>query len=82
MAIRRKALRAHTFANGGPHVPAGHTACVSAWDILHDETKYPYAETFDGFRFVKPKIKTGLDAQENKMLGTKFTDASKDFPIW
>jgi len=80
VSIRRKALKEYTFSNGGPHVPIGEVACVSAWDITHDESKYPNAGEFDGLRFVKSTAASKL--ADNVMRGTTFTDASKDWPVW
>ena len=80
VSIRRKALKDYTFANGGPRVSVGQIACVSGWDIMHDELKYPNADTFDGLRFIKKNNMSGLP--DNIMRGTTFTDASTDFPIW
>lgn len=75
MAIRRKALSTYKFSNGGPVIPKNGIACISAWDIMHDPTRYPQPDEFDGFRFVGKRA--GLDTR-----GTTFTDASKDFPVW
>ena len=49
---------------------------------MHNETKYPRADEFDGLRFLPnhPSLKQGTHSVE--MQGTVFTDASKDFPIW
>lgn len=82
MGIRRKALRPLTFSNGGPQVPVGKIACVSAWEIMHNEANYSLADTFDGLRFIKAKDKTDSTSAGTSLRGTKFTDASKDFPTW
>ena len=82
VSIRRKALSPYTFSNGGPHVPAGEIACVPAWEIMHNELRYPNAKAFDGLRFVQ-NVHTKASALPNDaMRGTTFTDASQDFPIW
>ena len=57
----------------------GQIACVSAYDIMHDETKYPNAQVFDGLRFVKDSS-TASEGEE--MRGTTLTEGTKDFPIW
>ena len=49
---------------------------------MHDESKYPNANLFDGHRFVKTTYSTASGPPDNEMRGTTFTDASKDFPIW
>lgn len=67
VAIRRKALQDFTFSDGGPYVPAGSTACVSSYDLMHDENSYPNASKFDGRRFVSGTSRTD---------GTRFTDVS------
>lgn len=82
VSIRRKALKPFTFSNGGPHVSVGEIACVPGWEIMHDESKYPNAETFDGLRFVTNTHSTTSGSSDNILRGTTFTDASKDFPIW
>ena len=82
VSIRRKALRPFTFSNGGPRVSVGQIACVPGWEIMHDESKYPNADVFDGLRFVKTTHSTASGPSDNKLRGTTFTDASKDSPIW
>ena len=82
VSIRRKALKPYTFSNGGPSVSVGEVLCVSGWDILHDETKYPNADIFNGLRFVNQPSLGAPHAQSEEMRGTIFTDASKDFPVW
>lgn len=63
-------------------MPVGKIACVSAWDIMHNEAKYPNADTFDGHRFIKAENNTDSESADTSLRGTTFTDASKDFPIW
>ena len=82
VAIRRKAMKPFQFKNGGPYVDVGEIACVSAWDIMHNESKYPRPDTFDGLRFVPAAHKTVEGAPNNVLRGTTFVDGSKDFPIW
>lgn len=84
VAIRRKALEPFTFSNGGPHVAVGDIACVSSWDIMHNEEKYPTAHEFDGHRFINDSHITSkhLRSQDDDVRGTTFTDASQEFPIW
>ncbi|KAG8528993.1 uncharacterized protein KY384_006682 [Bacidia gigantensis] len=53
LSIRRKALKPYNFSHSGPHVAQGQIACVSSWDVLHDESIYANADAFDGLRFVK-----------------------------
>jgi cytochrome P450 len=73
LAIRRKALANFTFSDGNVHVPAGSTACVSSYDLMHDELTYPNPDEFDGRRFVTTK---------SSARGTKLTEVSEKFPIW
>ena len=82
VSIRRKALQPYNFSGEGPKLSVGEVACVSGWDILHDETKYPNAETFDGLRFVNQPSSGAQHTQSEQMKGTVFTDASKDWPVW
>ena len=61
----------------------GQIACVSAYDILHDETKYPNPRVFDGLRFVpKEQKESSAAAEGEEMRGTTLTEGTKDFPIW
>lgn len=82
--IRRKAIHPFTFSKGGPHLAVGDIACVSAWDIMHNEEKYPMPHEFDGHRFINDPFATSkhLRLHDGDMRGTTFADASKDFPIW
>jgi cytochrome P450 len=75
LAIRRKALKPFSFSNGGPQAVPGNIACVSSFDLMHDETSYPNAYRFDGLRFVPTK-------KDTTMRGTKLTDVSEKFPVW
>ena len=84
VSIRRKALKPFQFSNNGPRVEIGQIACVSAYDIMHNKTKYPNPQTFDGLRFVKESstASAGGKSEGEEMRGTTFTDGTKDFPIW
>ena len=82
MGIRRKALKPYTFSHGGPQVAVGQIACVPAWDLMHDEDRYPNPNTFEGLRFVPSTHQSVKDGSGNPLRGTVFTDASRDFPIW
>lgn len=79
VSIRRKALKPFQFANNGPRVEVGQIACVSAYDVMHNETKYPNPQVFDGLRFVKDSS-TAMEGEA--MRGTTLTEGTKDFPIW
>ena len=64
----------------------GQIACAPAYEIMHNEVKYPHPNEFDGLRFVKNPndipggySKTG---DGGGMRGTTLTEGSKDFPIW
>jgi len=82
VSIRRKALKPFTFADGRTHVAAGEIACAPAWEIMHNEAKYPNPHVFEGLRFVKDLPVPLSTARNEPMRGTILTDASKDFPIW
>ena len=75
-------MQPYTFSNGGPHASIGDIVCVPSWDILHNGSKYPNPESFDGLRFVKDNHSETSPVGDGVMRGTTFTDASKDFPIW
>ena len=49
---------------------------------MHNETKYPKADEFDGLRFFSNHTSLKQGTYNVEMQGTVFTDASKDFPIW
>lgn len=82
VSIRRKALKPYTFANNGPHVPVGAIACAPAYEIMHNESKYPNPDTFDGLHFVKTATATASGPPDSPTRGTTFTAGNKDFPIW
>ncbi|KAL8824241.1 MAG: hypothetical protein Q9191_005189 [Dirinaria sp. TL-2023a] len=79
MAIRRKATKSFSFRSTGHPIPQGQVVCAPAWELMHDESQYPQADTFDGHRFVKDSRTRSM---KNPMSGTTFTDASRDFPVW
>ena len=64
----------------------GQIACVPAYEIMHNDAKYPHPHEFDGLRFVNGGgIKPGGDKMSEggeEMRGTTFTEGTKDFPIW
>ncbi len=62
----------------------GQIACVSAYDIMHNEAKYPNPQTFDGLRFVKTSSTAAEEGKSDgeEMRGTTLTEGTKDFPIW
>ena len=64
----------------------GQIACVPAYEIMHNEAKYPHPNEFDGLRFLTdPSVVPGGNSKTGDgggMRGTTFTEGSKDFPIW
>ncbi|KAF8165950.1 cytochrome P450 [Crassisporium funariophilum] len=50
--LTRRVLKDFTFSDG-TFIPAGSSLCVNSWGIHHDETLYPSADSFDGFRFTR-----------------------------
>ena len=82
VGIRRKALKPFRFSHGGPQVAVGQIVCVSAWDLMHDEERYPSPNTFEGLRFVPSTHHSVKEGSCNPLRGSRFTDASRDFPIW
>ncbi|KAI9711711.1 MAG: hypothetical protein M1820_001855 [Bogoriella megaspora] len=81
MGIRRKALKPYRFADSGPLIPTGGVVCIPAFEIMHSTSKYTDPFRFDGHRFVK-NGSTAKNDEGCDMRGTKFTDPSRDFPIW
>ncbi|KAG6990988.1 cytochrome P450 [Physcia stellaris] len=82
VAIRRKAVQPFVFRSTGCRVPVGQIVCVPAWEFMHDKSRYPNPEDFDGHRFVRNSQSRRPSFPENPMRGTTFTDASEAFPIW
>ncbi len=71
-----------TFS-GGPHVPTGKVACLSARDIMSDEANYTSPEIFDGSRFV-PAAQEDVKVQDQDSDSgfSNFTDVTDKFPVW
>jgi len=82
VAVRRKALQPFTFSHDGPQVATGQIVCLSGWELLHDEPRYPDHTKFDGFRFVESEATGPDESPVSNARGTSFTEASKDFPVW
>ena len=63
----------------------GQIACVPAYEIMHNESKYPHPNVLDGLRFLRdPSVVSEGSSVTDKggeMRGTTFTEGSKDFPI-
>ena len=49
---------------------------------MHNESKYPKADVFDGLRFFSGATSHNQGTRSEEMQGTVFTDASKDLPVW
>ena len=85
VSIRRKALKPFRFSNEGPTMETGQIACVPAYEIMHNEEKYPQSNEFDELRFLKdPSVIPGGNSKTGNgggMRGTTFTENLKDFPI-
>lgn len=73
LGIRRKAVLPYNFTDGTIKVPQGATVCVPAYDMLHDPSRYPNPQKFDGARFI-PKNQTNDQV--------RFTKVAHDFPMW
>lgn len=72
ISLRRKALRPYTF-HDGTYIPAGDVVCVPLRAMMRDETNFPNAMTFDGFRFISK------DGAGNT---SKLADGDARFPLW
>lgn len=72
ISLRRKALRPYTF-HDGTYIPAGDVVCVPLRAMMRDETNFPNAMTFDGFRFIS------RDGAGNT---SKLADGDARFPLW
>jgi cytochrome P450 len=55
--MSRKVRKPFTFSNGF-QAPVGMTISAHLYATHHDETLYPHADEFDGFRFV-PVVEDG-----------------------
>ena len=82
VGVRRKALRPYTFSDGGPHVPIGNIVCVPQYSILRDETNYPRATAFDGFRFMSATLPSSNAGSKPTQRTSRFTDVTETYPVW
>lgn len=57
----------------GHHVPTGNWLAIPQLPLMRDESIWPRALTFEGFRFVDDKTGTSE---------SRFTHPSYDFPFW
>ena len=69
VSIRRKAIAPYTFADG-THIANGNWTCVPLRSMGLNNSRFPNASTFDGFRFC------------NTSRPHKFTDIDVSFPFW
>ncbi|KAK3324995.1 cytochrome P450 [Apodospora peruviana] len=53
--MRRVVAKGGITTPSGVTIPCGASVCVPAWQVLHDETVYPDAETFKPFRFAEQR---------------------------
>lgn len=68
-------MKPFTYSNGGPHVPLHGITAVSGEEMMHNETKYPDALTFNGLRFVNTGATKPTDSGS-------MTEVSKDYVLW
>ncbi|OTA92253.1 hypothetical protein M434DRAFT_396605 [Hypoxylon sp. CO27-5] len=83
MSGRRQALRDFRFADG-TQVKKGDWACVPTRAMLHDETYYPHATTFEGFRFA-PLDKVPIMTANNVFQPegpSRYSDLSENYHAW
>ncbi|KAF8967503.1 cytochrome P450 [Flammula alnicola] len=61
--MNRRVLKDFTFSDG-TRVPAGSHLCVNSWGHHRDDTYYPSADTFDGFRYARE------DGNDQQLMAT------------
>jgi cytochrome P450 len=79
---RRQALNDFAFSDG-TRVKKGDWACVPVKAMLQDESFFPHAVAFEGFRFApRDAIPGGLDAVMQPEGPSKYTDVSANYHAW
>ncbi|KAI1451456.1 cytochrome P450 [Annulohypoxylon moriforme] len=83
MSGRRQALRDFEFSDG-TQVKKGDWACVPTRAMLHDETYYPHASTFEGFRFApREKVPRNMASNVFQPEGpSRYSDLSENYHAW
>ena len=66
-SMRRKTLKPYALPNG-TLIPPGTIVSVATRAIHHDESNYPKAEIFDGFRFADTQ--DGEEGAKHQMVAT------------
>jgi hypothetical protein len=80
VTARRCALKDFTFSDG-TRVAKGEWVGIPVGPMLHDPTKYPQPDLFDGFRFADPGL-LGRDSSIQPEGPTKFTDINEKWHVW
>ncbi len=79
---RRQALKDFTFSDG-TQVKKGDWACVPAKAMLNDETYFPQANSFEGFRFAPPsKIPASAKTVSQPEGPSRYSDLSANYHAW
>lgn len=79
---RRQALKDFTFSDG-TQIKKGDWACVPAKAILSDETYFPRADNFEGFRFApRDSIPGNMDAVTQPEGPSRYSDLSSNYHAW
>ncbi|KAI0384947.1 cytochrome P450 [Hypomontagnella monticulosa] len=82
MSGRRQALKDYTFSDG-TRVKKGDWACVPAKAILRDETHFPHATRFEGFRFApRDEIPGNLETVSQPEGPSRYSDLSDNYHSW
>ncbi|KAI0890679.1 cytochrome P450 [Annulohypoxylon maeteangense] len=83
MSGRRQALRDFEFSDG-TQVKKGDWTCVPTRAMLHDETYYPHATAFEGFRFAPPdKVPKDERSYIFQPEGpSRYSDLSDNYHAW
>ncbi|KAI1390593.1 cytochrome P450 [Hypoxylon trugodes] len=82
MSGRRQALKDFTFSDG-TQIKKGDWACVPAKAILADETYFPNAAKFEGFRFAPPeKIPHNVETVSQPEGPSRYSDLSENYHSW
>ncbi|KAG9237932.1 cytochrome P450 [Amylocarpus encephaloides] len=85
MSTRRQAIQPFTFSDG-THLAIGDWVVTPLRAMLHDDTHFPSASSFHGFRHVHPQVLENLTHSKFGSLDTQepsqLTDVNKHWHVW
>lgn len=82
MSGRRQALKDFSFSDG-TKISQGSWACVPAKAMLKDETYFPQADSFEGFRFApRDKVPGNQNAIFQPEGPSRYSDLSENYHSW